>query len=516
MYFLTNRFVSTLCLFVSLGLAPATGSATVSLIADIYPGTASGAGGNALPTPDGRVLLTARNATSGYEVFLYDGVSAPTLVKDLNGTLSSGPILLPDRSAFLPDGRLLYNASVTTTGNEFYVTNSSYTDITLALDMIPGVVGSTKQVMTVNQANPNLILFSTNTSTYGQEPYVYNITTNTTTLLKDTSPGSGNGMESVPQPFVYNPTYGKYLFTANGKPYTTDGTTANTSAMTGPTIYGAKNYKTLSNGKVLFVAYEANMDFQPYVANLATNTYQLLSYMCLSNPGESMMVSSKFEIVADGRAVFMMNNCDGRGLMPWITDGTSSGTTPLFPSMYSGSAIEFPISSINGHALFLMDDGVHGLELWSTDGTTHQMIADTVPGSDSIADIFVFNEGVIGNKLYLVSIDSYGRGSLWVTSGTPTDTIKLNTSFSFTTNNQYKYLPVSGGKIIFTGNDDVYGNEPWISDGTVAGTYMLADIEPEGVGSNPAAYTLLGTNKVVFRAFDDDHGYEFREYDFTE
>lgn len=63
---------------------------------------------------------------------------------------------------------------------------------------------------------------------------------------------------------------------------------------------------------------------------------------------------------------------------------------------------------------------------------------------------------------------------------------------------------VFGGKMYYANNDGLKGREPWVTDGTVAGTRLLADVNSGTLGSislwNPG-YSLF-QGKMFFRAFD--------------
>jgi ELWxxDGT repeat protein len=60
--------------------------------------------------------------------------------------------------------------------------------------------------------------------------------------------------------------------------------------------------------------------------------------------------------------------------------------------------------------------------------------------------------------------------------------------------------------LYFTADDGVHGNEAWVSDGTPAGTRMVADVNPTG-SSNPRHFTPHEGN-ILFTARNDTYGTE--------
>jgi ELWxxDGT repeat protein len=111
-----------------------------------------------------------------------------------------------------------------------------------------------------------------------------------------------------------------------------------------------------------------------------------------------------------------------------------------------------------GRLFFVADDGVHGRELWMSDGTESgtQMVKDIVPGP-----------------------------------GSPV----------------IRHLKAMGRVILFNATDGVHGVEPWKSDGTEAGTVMIQDVVP-GPGSSSAVGFFSLFPGVYFAANDNVAGFE--------
>src|SRR5262249_21985781 len=76
------------------------------------------------------------------------------------------------------------------------------------------------------------------------------------------------------------------------------------------------------------------------------------------------------------------------------------------------------------------------------------------------------------------------------------------------------FLANVNGTLYFAANDSTHGPELWQSDGTAAGTTMVADINPGGGGSYP--YFVANVNGTLyFTANDGTHGRELWQSDGT-
>lgn len=68
-------------------------------------------------------------------------------------------------------------------------------------------------------------------------------------------------------------------------------------------------------------------------------------------------------------------------------------------------------------------------------------------------------------------------------------------------------MSVFGNVLFFQANDGVHGSELWRTDGTVAGTFMAADLNPGAGSSLPGNFFEAGSS-LIFSAVDPSVGNE--------
>jgi ELWxxDGT repeat protein len=171
----------------------------------------------------------------------------------------------------------------------------------------------------------------------------------------------------------------------------------------------------------------------------------------------------------------------------------------------SGSSSPSELVNLNGTLIFSADDGVHGRELWKSDGTAvgTKMVADINPGSASSNPTGLT---VVGSVVYFAANDGTGV-ELWKTDGTTAGTTLVK-------NISPTNLTAVGDTLFFVANDGVYGNELWRSNGVASNTIRVADINPLSGSSNPFNLTAVG-NTLYFGATDGIHGNELWKSDGT-
>ncbi|MCW3123376.1 MAG: hypothetical protein JWQ38_2868 [Flavipsychrobacter sp.] len=206
----------------------------------------------------------------------------------------------------------------------------------------------------------------------------------------------------------------------------------------------------------------------------------------------------------------------------WVSDGTTAGTSLLL-DINSGSGSSNPdnFRVVNGVMFFTATDGTNGTELWKTDGTVPGtvMVKDINPGSTGSAPA---NLNRIGTSLVFTANDGTNGAELWVSDGSAGGTVLLKDINPGATGSlptlAYPQI-VSNDTLYFFADDGTDGIEPWISDGTPAGTFLLKDINP-GSGSAKTStaagvyFTEIG-HHVFFSAIDGVNGEELWKTDGT-
>lgn len=286
--------------------------------------------------------------------------------------------------------------------------------------------------------------------------------------------------------------------------WVTDGTAGGTVSL-GASSGGAasqpaiSSFRTMGDGRTLFDGVGSD-GYQLWVTDgTAAGTKELKD---LSAGGSA---PSQITPVGHGRFVFTAYT-DTFGIELYVTDGTAAGTVLLKdinPGFFGSQPNSGNFTSLgNGLVVFGADNGSAGLEPWVTDGTAAgtRLIADLAAGpgdslSPPVSGSSLYGFTALGDGRAVFAANDGGGIGVWVTDGSAGGTSMLRrvaapgASGSPTV---YGFASAGPGRVIFTMNDGLTGFEPWITDGTAAGTVLLKDIAPGAPTSSPTYYTPLG------------------------
>ena len=200
-----------------------------------------------------------------------------------------------------------------------------------------------------------------------------------------------------------------------------------------------------------------------------------------------------------------------------------------------------------GEVYFDADDGVHGDELWRTDGSPKgtKLAVDIVLGAESsspigpivnVNDRLFFSAGagtqrsvyasdgtpagtapapgteglnpfgfVPGADRFYFRVPIEGGTELWASDGTGAGTHVISTISSSQSQDcpglgagTANSVTVVGSLAFFCSHDAEHGAEPWVTDGTPEGTRMVADLVPGPGPSKPIGFTRFGDVVVFF------------------
>lgn len=215
-----------------------------------------------------------------------------------------------------------------------------------------------------------------------------------------------------------------------------------------------------------------------------------------------------------GRLYFSGN--DGRGFGLWSTDGTAGGTRRIRAFTAPSISGALFLRALPNRLVFFGPERSRGYELWTSDGTAAGTVPlpEIAPGGRS-AD--PSDAVVVGNRYYTIASDGRTGRELWTTDGTARGTRAL-TRFAPADpfNSDFLVFPFYQlpSRLVFYANDGIKGREPWVSDGTTAGTKLLADLCP-GPCSGPGGTVPSFPQRLLINASTPATGAELWTTDGT-
>ncbi len=204
------------------------------------------------------------------------------------------------------------------------------------------------------------------------------------------------------------------------------------------------------------------------------------------------------------RFLFFTADVPTSGWEIWVSDGTSSGTRVLLETGQGpASRLETTLGVSNGFLFFLVKGTKNTHQLWRSDGTlkgtqrvfTYQTNIGN-PGS-GISNVVHIPKG------FAFFIAAKKQEILYFSNGFPQGT-KAFASFPLVAGRPKGPIEIGtdGTHVFFSSFNLTYGTEPWVSDGTQAGTYQLLDINPGSVGFPLTEFKLWG-GIMTFRVWNN-------------
>jgi ELWxxDGT repeat protein len=318
------------------------------------------------------VYFSADDGTHSYELWRTNGTEAgTTMVKDIYPSDNNGsdPQGLTEKNGFL-----YFSALDAMNGQEPWRTDGTEAGTTMVKDIRSGANNSYSQYFT---ALGNYACFQANDGTHGVELWCTDGTEADTKMVKDINTTEGWGGNSSPLGFTELNGY-LYFNALDGNHmeelWRTDGTEAGTTIV---------------------------KDINGFGHSSPSGFTALGSYLYFS--------------ASDGR----------HGYEFFRTDGTEGGTEIVADLNPGGSSNVNSLVAFNGAIYFQADDGVHGTELWRSDGTNSgTMLPTDINATDGgLGSSAPSHPVVLGDFLYFDAYDGVHGTELWRTNGSITERV---------------------------------------------------------------------------------------------
>ncbi|HEV7668495.1 MAG TPA: hypothetical protein VGS22_08235 [Thermoanaerobaculia bacterium] len=477
-------------------------------------------------------------------------------------------------------GRFTFSLTVAHSGTTIFFTTFEFdedgpiiarlwaTDGTLA-GTVALVEGSNLALGTGFAAVPGTrrLFFSFDDSVHGHELWTTDGSVEGTHQVLDLRPGAEGGVRGDFSTLtVFR---GKAYFSADdGRGpalWVSDGTAAGTQRIFGfggPGQGAVRPFSFAALGdRLLFFAGTADSGFEPWATDGTTaGTVQLSE---IGAGPASITLRSTFHIA--GSLAYLAAGADPEDAALWRTDGTPAGTFPLTDFLGADHFFDQLIANVGQKVAFVADDGVHGFEPWSTDGTVAgtRLIKDVCPGPCSGAgggafvgqgtrlyfagtsdpsgqdvEPWISNLSAAGTRrlndlcegtcssnpngfvaagrfVYLGALDAAGLRQLWRTNGRTPGTVRL-TDVRQGPGVLWNFDATAvGNAFVFSGFDPASGTELWRTDGSRAGTRLLLDLPDADLGGSRPQGFMKSDAKSYFFADDGTHGSELWTSDGT-
>jgi ELWxxDGT repeat protein len=217
------------------------------------------------------------------------------------------------------------------------------------------------------------------------------------------------------------------------------------------------------------------------------------------------------QLTAAGDRAFFQAYEPDHGVELWCSDGTVANTA-MARDILTGPQSSNPtqLANLNGTLFFRATNGVDGYELWKSDCTESGtvLVRDIYGGPQSSSPYgLTASSGPQGNWVYFSADDGLHGEELWQSDGSQGGTSVVTDINPGPADASPDWITAIDGILYFAANDGTHGSELWKSDGTAAGTSMVMDINPGPSGSSPHNLAVVG-DTLYFAATDGTHGSE--------
>jgi|GEM_PF-2638632 len=473
-----------------------------------------------------KLYFSANSNAYGWEVWVTDGTEqGTTLLKDINtGSESSSP-----QGFTVFNNELYFLAGNAEFGKELWKTDGTEQGTVLVKDIKTGSENGASGSLIASgnylYFTANADDYFNPGSVQGNELWKTDGTEAGTTLVKDIALGPASSMTNL-NGIDLNGTlvFTAYTLEAGNEIWKTDGTSTGTVLIKNINnnnlhSISSLNLYTKFNDEIYFLADDNINGIEIWKTDGTTSGTKILKDINTS-PDYSSVNVFKFHVDEVNNKLFFYgkNNNQAENKL-WVSDGKENGTKNIAdliqPDIYSPTNY---FITFNEHSYFSGKNDKNGVELYKSDGTAENTkLLKDIEYSSSSSPAKLIN--VNGNVFFRgTNEDSYGN-QLFKSDGTKEGTSLIKKIGSNSNIDDKSEMVVINNKLIFSAHNNSDGFEPWVSDGTESGTFMIKNIRSDGSSlrnSNDIQPFYASNNIAYFFANDGEHGFEPWRSDGTE
>lgn len=466
----------------------AAGSTRLRIIKSIYSYSP-----RAFTELGGRLIFNGSGEGEAEELWTTDGTEAGThVLKDMVAGTNHGFTAWEAKSWLAVGNTLYFMATDGLLGEELWKTDGTAGGTVAARDISPGELSSKPGNMTELGKS----VYFTSTSELGLRDTLWRMNRLGGGLKKAYGPLLSDNYASIGS---LVPLKKRLLFVANedseGRLWTSDGSTRGTREVRKPELSLAWEAPLVTMGRSVY--------FPARTPDDVMGLWKIDRNSTAIKRVKSFSEGEPTALTVEGKRLFF-TQVDGSGeTRLWKSNGTPGGTVAVSaPGIWSKN--QQPIQNLFNHAgkvYFSADDGIHGRELWASDGTAAgtTMVKDINPGSASSSGGTIGLAAGAGNVIYFLADDGVHGPELWRSDGTEAGTrLVADIEPGSEGIEVWKAIAV-GPRLYFHATTKQYGAELWTSDGSDEGTVLVADLIP-GAGSSDAYPVAAVRDKLYFGA----------------
>jgi ELWxxDGT repeat protein len=220
-------------------------------------------------------------------------------------------------------------------------------------------------------------------------------------------------------------------------------------------------------------------------------------------PNPSSFLSLKYILTIRDKFLFITSYFSKEKYL-FATDGTPENTK-LIVNYKNSNSFYGSFGRLKDLIFTFYSTEENGKELYTLNIDSCKLILykeiEKGPESSKIMPEFVLRDSIF----FLIGNSNYAR-ELWKTDGNPDSLTYVTDIFLVTISNSTSPSFVKfKDRYFFDSDDDLFGIELWVTDGTKYGTYLFNDLSPGVNSSAPMDFYQVG-DKMFFSATDGVHG----------